>query len=548
MSKCPFKAVQIINLPKNLSNQTTHRYGANSFKLHRLPTPRTGQVLGLVGTNGIGKSTALKILAGKLKPNLGDFDDPPDWEDILRYFRGSELQTYFTRILEDDIKCVVKPQYVDHIPKAVKGTVAAVLDAKREREGSEELTVTLELEEVGDRPIKKLSGGELQRFAICVVAIQEADVYMFDEPSSYLDVKQRLTASQVIRSLVDENTYVIVVEHDLAILDYLSDFVVMLYGKPGAYGVCTMPYSVREGINVFLAGYIPTENMRFRPHALNFKVAEQVEDDEFDDTRHRRYSYPHMTKVLTDEDTGSTFTLNVEEGQFTDSEVIVLLGENGTGKTTFIRLMAGLLPPDEDSEPVPELNVSYKPQKISPRFKGTVRQLLGKKIRAAVMNPQFNAEIIKPLMVEELMDQKVLNLSGGELQRVALTLCLGAPADVYLIDEPSAYLDAEQRVHVARVLKRYVIHAKKTAFIVEHDFIMATYMADRVIVYTGTPAVEATANSPQTLLSGMNAFLENLNVTLRRDDESGRPRVNKLDSVKDQEQKRAGMYFVSDDA
>ena len=72
--RCPFEAINIINLPTNLESQVTHRYSANSFKLHRLPTPRPGQVLGLVGTNGIGKSTALKILSGKLKPNLGKFD------------------------------------------------------------------------------------------------------------------------------------------------------------------------------------------------------------------------------------------------------------------------------------------------------------------------------------------------------------------------------------------------------------------------------------------------------------------------------------------
>jgi translation initiation factor RLI1 len=98
--KCPFDAIQIINLPTNLESQVTHRYSANSFKLHRLPMPRPGQVLGLVGTNGIGKSTALKILAGKLKPNLGRFEDPPDWEEILRYFRGSELQSKNIRDLD----------------------------------------------------------------------------------------------------------------------------------------------------------------------------------------------------------------------------------------------------------------------------------------------------------------------------------------------------------------------------------------------------------------------------------------------------------------
>jgi len=115
VKKCPMEAIAIINLPKNLERSTTHRYGANTFKLHRLPVPRTGQVLGLVGTNGIGKSTALKILAGKQKPNLGRFDSPPEWAEILAYFRGSELQGYFTRILEDNLKCIIKPQYVSLI-------------------------------------------------------------------------------------------------------------------------------------------------------------------------------------------------------------------------------------------------------------------------------------------------------------------------------------------------------------------------------------------------------------------------------------------------
>jgi len=204
--KCPFEAIHIINLPTNLESNTTHRYSANSFKLHKLPVPRPGQVLGLVGTNGIGKSTALKILAGKLKPNLGKFDDPPDWEDILKYFRGSELQNFFTKILEDNLKAIIKPQYVDHIPRAVQGTVKEILSKRLERENGKEIIKELELRHVMDREIKLLSGGELQRFAIAMSAVQNADIYMIDEPSSYLDVKQRLKAAKVIRSLLGPET------------------------------------------------------------------------------------------------------------------------------------------------------------------------------------------------------------------------------------------------------------------------------------------------------------------------------------------------------
>lgn len=541
VKKCPFDAIQIINLPKELEKETVHRYGPNSFKLHRLPVPRPGQVLGLVGTNGIGKSTAIKVLAAKLKPNLGEWSSPPDWTEILNHFRGSELQNYFTRLLEDNIKAIIKPQYVDAIPRAIKGSVQTVLARKDERNVREKMIRELELQDVLDREIGVLSGGELQRFALAIVAVQEADMYMIDEPSSYLDVKQRLTAAKVIRDLlVDKSkTYVIVVEHDLAVLDYLSDFICCLYGKPGAYGVVTLPSSVREGINIFLAGFIPTENLRFRQIGLQFRLAETADDEE-EVEHHHLYSYPSMTKTL------GSFKLQVEAGSFTDSEIVVMLGENGTGKTTFIRMLAGLMKPDDEGVEVPELNVSYKPQKISPRFDGSVRSLLYQKIKDVWMHPQFMTDVTKPMNIEPLLDQEVKVLSGGELQRVALVLALGQPADVYLIDEPSAYLDSEQRIIAAKMIKRFILHAKKTAFIVEHDFIMSSYLADRVVVYEGVPALDCTACAPQNLVTGMNRFLKNLEITFRRDPSNFRPRINKLDSVKDREQKALGQYFYVD--
>ncbi|NP_998216.2 ATP-binding cassette sub-family E member 1 isoform X1 [Danio rerio] len=538
IKKCPFGALSIVNLPSNLEKETTHRYCANSFKLHRLPIPRPGEVLGLVGTNGIGKSTALKILAGKQKPNLGRFDAPPDWQEILAYFRGSELQNYFTKILEDDLKAIVKPQYVDQIPKTVKGSVGAILSRKDDTKTEELVCEQLDLLHLRDRNVEDLSGGELQRFACAVVCIQRADIFMFDEPSSYLDVKQRLRAAITIRSLISPDRYIIVVEHDLSVLDYLSDFICCLYGVPSAYGVVTMPFSVREGINIFLDGYVPTENLRFRETSLVFKVAETAAEEEV--KKLCRYQYPNMKKSMGE------FTLTITEGEFTDSEIMVMLGENGTGKTTFIRMLAGGLKPDGGGD-VPILNVSYKPQKISPKFKGSVRALLHDKIRDAYTHPQFVTDVMKPMQIESIIDQDVQNLSGGELQRVALALCLGKPADVYLIDEPSAYLDSEQRLMAARVIKRFILHAKKTAFVVEHDFIMATYLADRVIVFDGIPSRTTNANAPQTLLAGMNKFLAQLEITFRRDPNNFRPRINKLNSIKDVEQKKSGNYFFLDD-
>jgi len=291
---------------------------------------------------------------------------------------------------------------------------------------------------------------------------------------------------------------------------------------------------VREGINIFLDGFVPTENLRFREESLTFKMVETAEEILVDKTRH--YSYPSMTKTL------GGFKLTVQEGTFTDSEIIVMLGENGTGKTTFVRLLAG----EEPDEPADKqsMAVSLKPQTISPKFAGTVRMLLLKQIKAAFMHPQFQSDVVKPMNIENIIDQEVRTLSGGELQRVAIVLALGKPnVSVYLIDEPSSFLDSEQRIITAKVIKRFILHAKKTAFVIEHDFIMATYLADRVIVFEGAPAVAATATPPQSLLTGMNKFLQSLEITFRRDPTNFRPRVNKLHSVKDKEQKSSGNYF-----
>ncbi|ONH77105.1 Translation initiation factor RLI1 [Pichia kudriavzevii] len=416
--------------------------------------PRPGQVLGLVGTNGIGKSTALKILSGKLKPNLGRYDDPPQWEDIIKHFRGSELQNYFTKVLEEQIKAIIKPQYVDNIPRAIKGPlnkVGELLKARSDGVDSNNIKEVIKMTDLGNllnREVSKLSGGELQRFAIGMTCIQKANVYMFDEPSSYLDVKQRLLAALIIRSLSDTEVYTIVVEHDLSVLDYLSDYVCILYGVPSVYGVVSFPASVREGINIFLDGHIPSENLRFRTESLQFRLTDASDHMLIEQTS--SFTYPDMVKTQGD------FKLHVEAGSFNDSEIIVMMGENGT---------------------------------------------------------------------------------------VAITLALGKPADIYLIDEPSAYLDSEQRIICAKVIRRFIIHSKKTAFIVEHDFIMATYMADKVMVFEGKPSVDATAKKPESLLTGCNRFLKNLNVTFRRDPTSFRPRINKLDSQMDKEQKANGDYF-----
>jgi len=537
-----------VNLPSEFKEFTTHRYGPNTFKLHRLPLPRPGRVLGLLGTNGIGKSAALSILAGRLKPNLGEYHNPPTWKNIIARFRGSELQNYFARLIEDKLKTVVKPQYVERFAAFEQISddtcVRDVVARKDDKNISDFVFKELDVIHLLNREIGKLSGGELQRVAIASLCVQNADVYVVDEPSAFLDIRQRLRAAHTIRGALLDTTYVVVVEHDLAVLDLVSDLVCCLWGSAGVYGVVTTPFSSSEGINHFLAGYIPTENLRIRDEALTFRIAGDLECSATEQLH--TTAYPRLKKTLANSaNEKDAFSLEVEAGSFASSEIIVMLGEKGTGKTTLIRLLAQKLDPDGGIPDVtPRLCISWKPQMFVPSFEGTVRELLLEKINATFLDPLFQSDVVRPLCIEHIAHLRVKTLSGGELQRVALVLTLGRPADVYLIDEPSAYLDVEQRIAAARVLRRFILHQKKTAFVVEHDFVMATYLADRVIVFNGQPGVRCCASPPMPLCQGMNQFLCQLGITIRRGKGNGRPRINKIGGTRDSEQKLAGNYFL----
>jgi ATP-binding cassette subfamily E protein 1 len=558
--RCPGGAVRVVNVPHTLAANVTYRYGPNAFKLHRLPTPRTNQVLGLVGTNGIGKSTALQILGGRVQPNLGKVGagELCEWEDALAHFRGSELQAYFTRLLDHGMAAVTKPQYVDQLAIHLAGwTVDELLRSKDERGAYASVAESLSLGVLRSRRVEELSGGELQRVAIGLVLVQKADAYLFDEPSSYLDIMQRLRAARAIRTAVAPASYVLAVEHDLSLLDYLSDGVCLFYGDKGAYGVATPTLGTREAINAFLSGYLPSENLRFRPDGLSFRPtheqdAQDAQDEAgasatlVDAAHDASWAYPAMSTSV------GSFALEVEAGALRPAEVIVLLGQNGMGKTLLLRALAGTLDASVGGgEALPPLQVSYKPQRLSAGDAGSlgvgcVSALLKARVGDAAAHERFAADVLEGLGIGPLLDRRVEQLSGGELQRVAIALALGTPADLYLIDEPSAYLDSEQRVTMARVLKRFVQATRKTALVVEHDFMVATYLASRVIVYEGTPAVSAVARAPQPLRSGMNLFLKGLEVTFRRDPETGRPRINKYNSVVDKEQKKTGDFFYAD--
>ncbi|PIN76030.1 ribosome biogenesis/translation initiation ATPase RLI [Candidatus Woesearchaeota archaeon CG10_big_fil_rev_8_21_14_0_10_37_12] len=520
-NRCPFDAIDIINLPDKLEHPI-HRYGRNGFHLYSLPTPVFGKVVGIVGRNGIGKSTAIKILAGIMKPNLGK-DEEATWQKLVEHFKGKEAQTYFEAVRDGKITVSYKPQHVEMIPKTTTGTVKELLKKVDERNAFDEVTKTLNLNKVLDRDIKQVSGGELQRIAIAATALRKANFYIFDEPTSYLDIKQRINVSKFIKELANEQTAVLVVEHDLIILDYMTDLLHITYGKSGSYGIVSLPKQTRTGMNTYLEGYIRDENMRFRDKKIEFIA---------------RPPRPINKLILTEwkpmELKLGDFKLNVSEGKIGKSTIIGVVGENGIGKTTFVKALAGEI---TTNEKLNNITVAYKPQYLQDESDEFVNSFLVEAIS------KYQTQLIEPLELKHLLNKPLKTLSGGELQRVYIAKCLSQEAELFLLDEPSAYLDIEQRLTLSKVVRDLADQRDVSILIVDHDLLFLDYISDKITVFEGEPAKQGSVTGPFEMEQGMNKFLTSLNITLRRDKESKRPRINKEGSVLDREQRSSGKLY-----
>ncbi|MFH1211090.1 MAG: ribosome biogenesis/translation initiation ATPase RLI [archaeon] len=526
-NRCPFGAISIINLPEELEKDLIHRYGENGFLLYRLPIPKEGEVVGLLGRNGIGKTTALNILSGNVKANLGK--DKAGYDDLIKMFRGTEIQGYFTKMKEGKIKVSYKPQKVDDIPKQFKGKVRNLLEKADEKKKMGEFAKELEIDKVLDNDIKNVSGGELQRIAIAATALKKANVYYFDEPSSYLDIKQRLKTARFIRKLADEGAAVMVVEHDLIVLDYIADKIHLFYGKESGFGVVSQPMASKVGINTYLEGYLKSENVRFRDKKIEFSARAPAKIKKANELT----KWPNMSKKL------DKFTLEAEEGSVNLREVTGIIGQNATGKTTFVKMLAGIIKPDNGKVDM-KLKIAYKPQYLEIEEDSIVSIILSKAIQ------KYSHILIRPLEIEPLLLKKLSELSGGELQRVAIALCLSQDADLYLLDEPSAYLDVEQRLHASKVINEIIEEkGEAAAIVVDHDLLFIDYLSQRLLVFEGEPSVKGKAGKPLSMEEGMNKLLTELNITLRRDEETKRPRINKEGSVKDREQKKSGKLYYT---
>ncbi len=533
IKKCPFDAIRIIGLPDELEGETVHRYGMNRFRLFRLPVPKEGKVIGLLGPNGIGKTTVINMLSGHLVPNLGDWEEEPTWDKVLDRYTGTEVYNYLRRLANGEWRTSLKPQYVDRLPQVHKGQVKELLEAVDERDELDHVVQALELGSFLEHDLRTLSGGELQRMAIAATLLRDADAYFFDEPSSYLDIHQRLRVARVIHRLSQEKLTV-VVEHDLAVLDFLADVVYLLYGEMGAYGIVAQPRPVRTAINVYLDGYLKEENIRFRDREIRFEARPP---------RGEWQAEPLMSfsDVHVDLD---GFALTTEGGSIKKGEVVGVVGPNATGKTTFVRVLAGDLAP-KSGVVEGTAQVSYKPQYIQLEYEGSVRELLLGRLGKAVDTSYFKTELSAPLEMEPIMEKEVNSLSGGEQQRVSIALCLGREADVYLLDEPSAYLDSNQRMKAAKAMRRAMENTGNTALVVDHDVYFIDMVSDSLMVFAGTPAKEGYGYGPFPMREGMNRFLMDVGVTFRRDRDTKRPRINSPESKLDREQKSAGEYYYA---
>jgi len=530
---CPFDAITIVNLASELSTDKIHQYGINSFRLYKLPTPKKGEVVGLLGRNGMGKSTVVNILSGNLKPNLGNYSEPTEWDDVLKFYKGTELKSHFEEIKNGNIRASIKPQQVHNVVNAFDGTGKDLLEKYDERGVSGELIKKLDLANSVEQNLNELSGGELQRLAVAVSASKDADFYFFDEPSSYNDVFQRTGVAKVIHSLAELGKSVMVVEHDLTLLDYLSDYIEVLYGVPAAYGIVSNILSTKVGINAFLDGYLASENVRFRDKKFTFDASTATDEIQQGDVV---VSYPKLEKKY------SSFSVSIDPGEVRKGDLLGIMGANALGKTTMMKMIAGVEKPDSGSVDK-KIKISYKPQYLTNDVDMEVIAMLERANDGSIVDTTEEEQIIEPLRIKKLYNKSMKYLSGGELQKVAVATCLLQKADLYALDEPSAFLDVEDRIAVGKFLQKFCRSFGKSAIVIDHDLQLMDLVSDSMVIFEGTSSIEGHATSPLPKIDAMNRFLKSLDITFRRDEKSRRPRVNKDGSRLDKDQKGNQNYY-----
>lgn len=512
VKKCPYNAINIVNLPKELSSdKLLFSYGDNSFRVYNSPSIKKGHSVGILGANGLGKSTLLKIFSGQINIDK-------------KNFQGNEMFKYMELLQNNNLSVAYKPQEIEKY-KTNDSYVREFLNFNNDY--IIQYLDKFQMEHLLDRKLSQLSGGELQRLLIFSTCSKNTNVYIFDEPCAFLDIRQRINTSHYITEKLNDDTYLLCVEHDLCILDYLTDFTTCLFGESNCYGILTSVYSTKNAINNYLNGYFQKENMKTRDEPVSFNKF--IIDNHTENNKIIFEYEPFEIKY-------DNFTLQTQKFNINLSTITLLIGENGTGKTSFFLKIAN------DSN----LTTSIKKQNPYIKSNKTVYEYLEDKIGAKMFDPYIQNNIIKKLNIDGLYENSVSSLSGGQMQKLSILICFATDANLYLLDEPFVFIDIEDRCTLSKIFKQFVFDHRKTLFIIEHDITFSVNIADNVIVFTGTPGISCQASQPMTLYEGVNSFFKHIGITIRKDHLSGRPAINKLNSQKDTMQKNNNIYFDLD--
>ncbi|OLS22879.1 MAG: Energy-coupling factor transporter ATP-binding protein EcfA1 [Candidatus Heimdallarchaeota archaeon LC_3] len=533
--ECPLGAITVVSVPEVVETEIpVHVYNDSNFKLYRLPQLSDRKIVGLLGQNAIGKSTVIEVLSGSLIPNAGNLKEDT-LNEFLKNFNIPGVARHLEDVYDKRINVGYKKQELSYLLKQYPNrTVKELLKSVDDRNEFEFFSEFLNLDGFLEKKLNILSGGELQRTAISFTLLQESDVYLIDEPCTYLDVKQRLKLRELFIRQINRGKPVIVVEHDLAILDYLTDNINILFGTPHVFGMVSRVIATKKGINSFLNGYLADENISIRTKSINFRRS--ARERTFGSTE-KKIVFESFEKNL------GQFKLLVNPASIYQGEVMVILGENGLGKTTFANSLKEILERESTVSEFEFYDISLKDQILNRKFDGTVDEFLTFKTSKYLRTPEDKFHLLQPLGIWKLLDKTIKELSGGELQRANIAGCLGADADMYVLDEPSAFLDSVERLKITSVIRNIAEKKKRPVIAIEHDLQVADVLGDRVFLFEGNPGVFGYTKGPYTKREGMNEFLKGLDITFRRDFDTGRARINKPNSKMDRDQRDVGEYY-----
>ncbi|KAJ3425958.1 atp-binding cassette sub-family e member [Anaeramoeba flamelloides] len=642
VKRCKPKALSFLNV-ESIFTKKIFEYATDNYWLSSIPFPQPGKILGIMGGDFLGKSTILKLLSGKLIPTK----DQKNWEKYLISNRKTGIVEYLNKIYNDEMKIRFKVQRLENYIRNFKGKIHKQFEKSGVINMKEEILTKLSITNLGSRDFTQTSANELQRIAIGLTVINECNIYIIDQPTDFLDIEARYRIAKIIRSLSKGDNYIIVVDHDLSFLDYVSDICSFVYGVPSKHGYSSQVQPVREGINDYLQGYDNHLQYQFRSTALKFldpnlnkncekineienekvkvkvkenetenenenknkkenqkekvnenenekekenenenekvnekeNVKENKKEKEKEKEREREKDKEEETKIgnQTEKENENqkekhkktnkfnennsnnskifdisyqnmqkryqNYQLTVKEGIITKKDrIIVLLGKNGSGKTTFMKMLAGVISPEEEVE-ISKFKCSYKSQKVIPRYKGTVKELFEQKISNSFQDQDFNDLVIKPLQISKFYTFKVRELGGKEITLVALCLALGKTVDLYILDEPFQYLDSEQQIKCANVIRNFMTKYEKRCLISLHNLMITHFLANSIIVFEQIEPQLFIANSIESVYNGLNRFLNLLQITACIDKNTHRLRLNKNTSQKDVQQKKNNVYF-----